>query len=1327
MAIDPNGWDTNDLLSADKEAQDALRREEEERKRQAEAEALAKQQAEQEAAIQQDSHAAKPANEFGVKENFKEIGNAIAGGVRDTASSILTAPERAADMGNGQMVEQQKQKDGYRPDWDPLGGDKNPITKTWWGQLLRGGVHFGTMALAVFGASKIPGVNRAVAGAASTKVGAAIAGNSLAKAAAIGAASDLVSEYSQDDNATGALAKRFPQLDNPLATHDADHPIMKTLKNVVEGMGIGLVFDGLSLAIGKARQTRNITGKPDRDALKAIDARFEAARAKAEDVAKEAVDKNLRGITAQKLFEKGVDFNKLTPQQQLEQMAVVAKKRKGFESWNPPGEDNISRATRKADERAKSVENQTVEQAEVELNEPGFRGHKNKPIADPWQGTPNSTADAYTVSKQLKRIHLEWGAERGSTDSLITPAAAERMASTGIQDADYDALAKNMLGDIRYQSLIAELKSHKLKLGDVYGDALERMQEVMGRDATAQTPQEFWDPIIKLQAQTGGEDNLTYWATREVVAADLINGSLFKQIRDLSTAAREIHGVADVMDVDGPMKTIRDRLIVGLENTKRSRYLVSNQFRDLKARDPAQATKQMNQFLAENHGKTVEAVDTMMALAQEAPTDDFLQAILEAFSMSNKISNFSDLENWIKGRIWGMDLEDGTKQTGALIKELEGVMVHSVLSGPKTPIRALLGTGTATFTRPLAQALGGTVQLIGKGDASTIRSSLASTNAMVQAIPEAFNLFKTKLNAYWTGDIADVRTRFSEYSASDDHWKMMGMVIESGNDVGLKAAYNMANIARTLNHSNFLTYSTKLMAATDDAFGYILGRGRARELALREALDAHKVGDISVINKEVIKEFEDRFMSQIFDADGNITDAALKFAKEEVTLTADLTGFGKGLNHLMESAPWTKPFFLFARTGINGLNLMSKHVPLLSYAVKESRDIMLASPDNLAAVAKYGIQTATDLDNAKALIHGRQAIGGAVIFMASQKFLAGEITGNGPNDRQLRKVWEDAGWKPRHIKLGDVWVSYDAFEPFNGLLAAVADIGDNYGLMGPEWTEMNLARAAWIAGQGAISKSYLSGLTALTDLVSGDPSALSRIGGNLLNNSIPLAGLRNEIGKVITPYTRELNSSITDSIRNRNLYAEQLASDPLPIKYDIFNGRPLRDHDFMTRMFNMFSPVQFNLEDSPGRTLMWNSNYDMRMSVLSAPDGTSLAKDAKVRSLYQRAIGNQNLEKTLNELAARRDVQESVNRLVADKNAGRRELDPMKAYLHNDLIRQAWDKARKKAWAQIQSEPEVRRLVGAKQQADRLQYNTRNNNTQSANDAYQQLMQLQNK
>ena len=51
---------------------------------------------------------------------------------------------------------------------------------------------------------------------------------------------------------------------------------------------------------------------------------------------------------------------------------------------------------------------------------------------------------------------------------------------------------------------------------------------------------------------------------------------------------------------------------------------------------------------------------------------------------------------------------------------------HSVLSGPKTPMRALLGTGAATFLRPISTFLGATMRYPFTGDSATIRSSLAS-------------------------------------------------------------------------------------------------------------------------------------------------------------------------------------------------------------------------------------------------------------------------------------------------------------------------------------------------------------------------------------------------------------------------------------------------------------------------------------------------------------------------------------------------------------------------------------------------------------------------
>ena len=135
----------------------------------------------------------------------------------------------------------------------------------------------------------------------------------------------------------------------------------------------------------------------------------------------------------------------------------------------------------------------------------------------------------------------------------------------------------------------------------------------------------------------------------------------------------------------------------------------------------------------------------------------------------------------------------------------------------------------------------------------------------------------------------------------------------------------------------------------------------------------------------------------------------------------------------------------------------------------------------------------------------------------------------------------------------------------------------------------------------------------------------------------------------------------------------------------------------------------------------------MRSSTYSTPTGISLANNPRVRSLFQRAIGQQNLEAKLNDIASRKDVQESITRMNWDRENGRRFIDPMKAYLHNDLIRNAFDDARRKAWAQIQNEPEVAKAVSTKQASDLAVINTRSGNYQSAQQSAEQFLQLRNK
>ena len=76
------------------------------------------------------------------------------------------------------------------------------------------------------------------------------AGN-VTRAIAIGGVSDLISKESDGHNALGMMRDRWGWMDTPLSTRETDHPVMMKMKNIVEGMGIGLAFDGAAYLLGK--------------------------------------------------------------------------------------------------------------------------------------------------------------------------------------------------------------------------------------------------------------------------------------------------------------------------------------------------------------------------------------------------------------------------------------------------------------------------------------------------------------------------------------------------------------------------------------------------------------------------------------------------------------------------------------------------------------------------------------------------------------------------------------------------------------------------------------------------------------------------------------------------------------------------------------------------------------------------------------------------------------------------------------------------------------------------------------------------------------------
>jgi len=1141
---------------------------------------------------------------WNAKAIIREGQSILTGGIQDTASSIATFPERTADVLSGERQQEIRETGEYTPEWDPFQSYSNPIiTRTWWGKIARGVVHFGTMAAGIVAAVKASPVTipAALKG---------VKGYSLIRAAGIGATSDLISQESDGHNALGMLRDRYGFIDTPISTRDTDHPIMMKLKNITEGMGIGLVFDGAFMLLGKgSKKARTFV--------------------------------NNRG--------ESVDLNTL---------------RKGIQ--------------------------------EVRRNEFGFRGSKNKPQAEPWQGAHLSEDDPFVVWENQKRVHKEWGAEDGSAGNLITNIQKERIArEANIDPSLVEETLQKLLSSQRYQQVLKQVGGSRKRLVEVFGDSIAAHQRItQGRNAAEMSADEYLQEIFESSDifDAGTPDQIATITSKNVVVTDLVVGTLLQQLRDLGIAGREISDFADLTDIDAPADQILDTILTALTETKRARIVKSQNFREL----GAGKQRYLEETLSADMKDTRESIQSILKIAGDAEKEgdgDLLMALFEAFSSMKTVNSIDDFDAWARKMIKGGEIE-GKPQTGALIRELQGMMIHSILSGPKTAIRAMMGTASATFLRPISQTIGATLRLPFTGDTVTLRAGLAQLNAMVQSIPESFDLFKTRLNSYWSGDIATVKTRFAEYTRGDDNWEVLRRWVESpesGATVGDRVWFNLANMARSLNNNRFLTYSTKLMAATDDSFSYILGRAKMREKAMRSAMDAADNGSLKAyteITPELIRVYEEDFYRQIFDGQGNIIDDATKYAKKEVTLTKELTGFAGGLNQVFQANPWAKPFFLFARTGVNGLELTAKHTPGLNFLVKEFNDIAKTTADNLEDVAKYGIKSAEELANAKALQTGRLAMGSALIFMAGQAWMRGDITGNGPIDRQKRQVWIDGGYKPRTIYLGDVGFSYDSIEPFNQIFSLVADIGDASQLMGEEWTEDNLLKVSLLLAQGITSKTYLAGMQQFVDLAAGKPGQINRIAAGLTNNIVPLAGIRNELGKIFTPYTRELSSGIQDAIRNRNLITEHIAQRELPIKYDILNGKPIKDWDPITRMWNAASPISFNLSHSPGRKLLFESGYDLRTSVYfsPAPSSLDLSDHPELRSAFQKALGDQNLELELNKLARNPKILESIEEMNRDIKMGNRALYESKDYYHNYMIGKLFDNARRIAWAKVEQE-----------------------------------------
>tara|TARA_R100000008_G_scaffold85620_1_gene76039 strand:- start:74 stop:4762 length:4689 start_codon:yes stop_codon:yes gene_type:complete len=982
--------------------------------------------------------------------------------------------------------------------------------------------------------------------------------------------------------------------------------------------------------------------------------------------------------------------------------------RKGQQQLNDIYEAGVEQARKTGDSFKNAFSTDGATQADL-FN--GYGVYKNGGFLG-GQGWTKARSGVRQVLNDLDQIRHRIGLRvKGGTDSLFSQVELARAAKSGISPGQLDLFAKDFVEDNILSRQLDELNPLKGKYTRRYSSdsAQQSIQELMGRDAGAMSQDEFWgSKFLDREFKIGDYNNLdsfNKWAVREIEVADAVNESLLLQLRDAANSASEMVGKTDLFAVDGPVSRIADNLKVGLSQVKKTQYTWDKARELLKNSKTGTLTQAQLDELTADVALRSRSMDTeikqginhMVNMLRKEGNDDLAAAVLDVFKVSNDVHNWKDFDAWMRQKIKGGEFQ-GKVKTGALIRELQGVMVNSILSGPKTPLRAILGTTTNAYLNAINEAAGAVLRAPFTNDVVTRKASIAKLKGMFELVPEAFDVFKQNWDAKFNADFADIRTRYSEPPTKGDNlWAAQGRWVEARGTDGDKAAYNITNIARTLNNNKLLGWSPRVLAATDDTFKWLMTRARSKELAMREVLEGAG-DDVVEFTPQILKAAEDRHYANMLDGFGEIDvskNSWLNKQFKEVTLTSELTGFAQKLDSLMNETPLLKPFYLFARTGINGLNLSFKNTPLLGALHKESLAILRHTGDNFDDLARYGIENANDLKNARNLLAGRQAVGSATVMTMAGMYTAGQLTGNGPADRSLRQQWINAGWKPNHVYIGNVGFDYRSLEPFNVIWSSIADIGDNIELMGPEWAEQRLQAVAFVIGRGLTGKTYMSGLDQMMQIMQKPLGPeTQKVFANIMNNSVPLAGMRNEFGKWVNPHMKELNSDMWTSIRNRNQATEFLAGEgKLPNKSDLLNGTPINNWNIIGRSFNAVSPISMDIRRrTPGRKLLLSSGYDLKSATYSY-GGYSFSKDAHVRAHFQNAIGTvpvtvgfkkfKNVEEALDYIATRKDIKISMQQMQADsKSPANKDLNPNN-YPHNTVIDRLMNQARSKAWAKI--------------------------------------------
>ena len=1098
-------------------------------------------------------------------------------------------------------------------------------------------------------AAKLTGITKAVAN---------VGGNALAATAIAG-----VSDYAETaDNTARALADTFPEtfgaqgrypIPADWKTLDGDSPEVRRQKNMLDETVLSGVGDILGYVINAGKPVLSWF-KPKGATATAFKNKQVMKNADPESIMKiaeldEAIasktlpkrDLSLLKKTRDKLYEQIQKFNKTDVTQNAADSSLKrAQKSRQIQTNNEairkletdPTSTNYDPDITPGLATAKQASKASIPPGSIQKNAADVAAVDGKGTT----GSPNPM-----VTKTMEKKGLVLGKSRNMVRGV---AELKRMAG------DYDAIIDGFritsqdMSDAAwkvYKEILRPGSADDLKKVFADNRAIQQVLDEKGNFKDVS----YLNEIQAQGAAVALADLVDLYLGREITESSArLMTTLGKEIADKSGVPRTFKNLAsdDVL-----IEQVLDKMEILMSEYGVNKYISGWQLNNKKwwevwkkSADPDELVdltlKEFTEVQNAKHAEFKKFRQNLAAIRETNP--EAMRPLLDAFAYSGgKVDDLQKLYAFANDQvsIGGLIKSPDHKRMNAFARGAWSVVYNNVLSG-LSGLRAAVGNGSMLIMKPMTTMLSHGLEAVVKGDMEPIERAMYYHSSMFEtgqrALGDALNRMK---KVHSDSDFMASVIRKDYLVEEDKVWNILDDAAElaeaNEDNLGYLWQYKWAKKNKEVSQMKWMRTGTTMMSGVDAATDTFMATMNSRVAAYDEVFGKYgKTLDPKKF-EEYLAIAEKKNYANMFDKNGVLTDKAAKAASGEIALNLD-DGASDWINTATTALPVLKNFFMFPRTGINMAKLAMSYTPLAAIPGLNKYSKVLYAGDDMvkikAALKDHGIKDFDKTPNAMAIYknlqkeyQGRLMLSSTTATLGFTYAMNGGIRGNGPVSGSDRRKLQDMGWKPKTIKIGNNWVSYEGIPMLDTILTVMGDAAYYHNDLGSSMTQSIVDKLAWTICATYVNNTPLYGMEPLQKAFAGDESAFQRITANMIRGAIPLSGALGVVSNAITSSQKDIYKDMMGYVTNR----VPIASSFLPERIDYWTGGEINEIDNpLLRTLNAFSPIKVSQGEEPWRKWLLDIGFN-GISILSKTYNGDREYTAEEREIIGRLIGEQQL------------------------------------------------------------------------------------------------------